>query len=100
MNDVIIQHMQQDGKGAFFIGDEDERQAEMTYTLPEPGKMVIQHTEVGEALRGKNIGYQLVHAAVENARHNQLHILPICPFAASVFKKKPEFQDILYTEAP
>ena len=98
MNDIIIQHTQQDLRGAFLIGDADERQAEMTYTRADPGKMLIQHTEVGEALRGKNIGYQLVHTAVEYARQHQLHILPICPFAASVFKKKPEFQDVLYTE--
>jgi predicted GNAT family acetyltransferase len=58
-------------------------------------KMVIEHTEVDEVLRGKNIGYELVHAGVEYARHHGLKIIPLCPFARSVINKKPEFQDVL-----
>jgi len=57
--------------------------------------MVIKHTEVREELRGKNAGYRLVHAAVAYARTNNIKIVPLCPFARSVFKKKLEFADVL-----
>ena len=59
--------------------------------------MMIEHTEVSEALKGQNIGYQLVQAAVDYARQHQIKITPMCTFAHSVFKKKPDFGDVLET---
>ncbi len=92
---MLVQHKQNNGKGFFYIGDEDNRLAEMIYTMPSPFKMIIEHTEVSDELRGKNAGYQMVDAAVEYARTNNIKIIPLCPFANSVFKKKPEFHDVL-----
>ena len=34
---------------------------------------------------------------VRGARTHNLKIIPLCPFANSVFKKKPDFADVLYT---
>ena len=70
--------------------------AEMTYTMPSTDKMIIEHTEVNDELKGQNVGYTLVHTAVEYARTHGLRIIPLCPFANSVFKKQPEFADVLY----
>lgn len=79
----------------FFIQDEDNILAEMVYTLPSHDKMIIEHTEVSDELRGQNVGYELVHTAVEYARHHAMKIIPLCPFTNAVFKKKPEYQDVL-----
>ena len=67
----------------------------MDYTKPSPDKMIIEHTDVSDELRGQNVGFQLVQTAVEYAREHSIKIIPICPFANSVFKKKPEFADVL-----
>ena len=64
---------------------------------PSPDKMIIEHTEVSDELKGQNVGYQLVHTAVEYARTHNIKIVPLCPFANAVFKKKPEYADVLYT---
>jgi predicted GNAT family acetyltransferase len=63
--------------------------------MSSPDKMIIEHTEVSEELKGQNIGFQLVKTAVEFARANGIKIIPLCPFANSVFKRKPEFADVL-----
>ena len=89
-----IQH-QRGNKGMFYVGEITDPLAVMTYSLPSAHQMVIEHTEVNKALRGQNVGYQLVESAVEFARANQLKITPVCPFAASVFRKKKEFADVL-----
>lgn len=89
-----IQQEREGAKGAFYVEEGGVRLAEMTYSMAGAEKMIIDHTEVGDALRGKNVGYQLVHAAVEMAREQGFKILPLCPFAHSVFKKKPEFKDV------
>lgn len=94
---MLIQQKSHGNKGSFYIADEDRTLAEIVYTMPSADKMIIEHTEVSDELRGKNVGYQLVHHVVEYARTNKLKIIPLCPFANSVFKKKPEFADVLYT---
>ena len=92
---MTVQHKKVDGKGMFYVEIDGEVEAEMIYTMYSKDKMLIEHTEVGEALRGKNIGYELVHAGVEYARHHGLKIIPACSFASSVFEKKPDFKDVL-----
>lgn len=85
---MLIQQKQDGSKGSFYIKEDDIVLAEMTYSMTGVSLMIIDHTEVSDALRGKNVGYQLVHTAVEYARVNHLKILPLCPFAKSVFNKK------------
>lgn len=91
---MLIQHQQQGSKGSFFVQEGDKRLAEMTYSMIGNETMIIEHTEVDDVLRGKNVGYQLVHTAVEYARANNMKIIPLCPFAKSVFVKKEEFADV------
>ena len=97
MNPVVdIKHKQIGHKGMFFVGEEENILAEMTYNMQSNNKMIIEHTEVGDELRGKNVGLQLLLAAVEYARNNNIKIIPLCPFARSVFRKKKELQDVLF----
>lgn len=90
-----IEQQQNSSKGAFFIEQDGARLAEMTYSLAGTQLMIIDHTEVSDALRGKGAGKQLVKAAVDYARQNQIKILPLCPFAKSVFDRIPEWHDVL-----
>ena len=88
---------EEDGKhGQFFVEIDGEHLAKMTYTWAGPNKFIIDHTEVDDKLRGKGVGKQLVMKAVEFARKNNKKILPLCPFANSVFKKVPEIRDVLF----
>jgi predicted GNAT family acetyltransferase len=91
-----IKQKQYGSKGSFYVEENNALLAEMTYSMAGKELMIIDHTEVSDELRGKNTGYQLVHAAVEFARTNHIRIMPLCPFAKSVFdKKKDEFGDVL-----
>lgn len=93
---MLIQQKQDGSKGSFYVEEDGKLLAEMTYSMTGSDLMIIDHTEVSDELRGKNVGYQLVHTAVEYARANHMKILPLCPFAHSVFKKKAaEFADVL-----
>ena len=82
-------------KGAFFIDEDGEWVAEMTYLKRGDNTIVIDHTEVEPELRDRGIGTELVAAAVDHARENGLKIRPVCPFAKSVIDSTPEFQDVL-----
>jgi uncharacterized protein len=91
-----ILQKQNGSKGSFYIQSENKILAEITYSMTGDSLMIIDHTEVADELRGKNIGYQLVKKTVDFAREHQIKIIPLCPFAKSVFDKKgEEFKDVL-----
>jgi len=92
---MTVLHKKETSKGLFFIEADNEVIAEMSYTMPSPDKMIIDHTEVDEDLRGGQLGFQLVEAGVEYARAHHLKIIPLCTFAKTVIDKKPEFHDVL-----
>lgn len=90
-----IQHEENEKKGYFFIEIEGKRKAEMVYSKAGTKLLIIEHTEVSDELRGTGSGNKLVMAAVELARSQNKKILPLCPFAKSVFQKMQEIQDVL-----
>ena len=94
---MLVQHKQAGSKGLFFVQVEGHILAELVYTMPAADKMILEHTEVSEELKGQGVGYELVQTAVDYARTHQLKIIPLCPFANAVFKKKPDYADVLYT---
>ncbi|MBC8034643.1 MAG: N-acetyltransferase [Chitinophagaceae bacterium] len=91
-----IQHKETEGKGMFFLESEEGVLAEMTYTVPAPGKMIIAHTEVDDSLQGKGVGVHLLETLVEYARANNIKVKPLCTFAKATFDRKPELQDVLW----
>ena len=80
----------------FFVQQDGKILAEMVYSMAAADKMIIEHTEVSDILKGQNVGKQLVHHAVEFARTNHIKIIPLCPFTNSVFKRTPEYSDVLF----
>lgn len=90
-----IEHQEFGSRGAWFVRDGDDVQAEMTYSKAGPEIIVIDHTAVGEALAGQGVGRQLVNAAVDWARTNGIQIVPVCPFARSVLTADEQYADVL-----
>jgi predicted GNAT family acetyltransferase len=89
-----IQRDEHGRKGAFFIDENGEWIAELTY-VNNNGIMTIDHTEIDEKLRGEGIGEDMVRAAVEYAREKGLKINAVCPYAKKVIEQTPELKDIL-----
>jgi predicted GNAT family acetyltransferase len=89
-----IQHEHSGHRGAFFLERAGKRLAEMTYTVAG-SRVIIDHTDVDDRLRGKGAGKQLVKSAVEWARAEQVKLMPLCPYAKSVFDKTPDYSDVL-----
>ena len=90
-----IQRQEHGAKGAFFIEEDGEWLAEMTYTKAGETKIIIDHTEVDTSLKGEGIGKDLVKAGVDFARQNNLKIIPLCPFAKAEFEKHADYTDVL-----
>ncbi len=89
-----IQRDEHGQRGAFYIDENGEWIAELTY-IKNDSTMTIDHTEIDEKLRGEGIGQDMVKAAVEYARENDLKIKADCPYAKKVIDRTPEFKDVL-----
>lgn len=82
-------------KGFFFIDVDGTHQGMMTFVFAGKDKIIIDHTEVKPGNEGKGFGKKMVAKAVEYARENGIKIIPLCPFAKSIFDKVVEFRDVL-----
>lgn len=83
-------------KGAFEAFEGDAKAGEMTYTWAGNDKIIIDHTDVDPEFGGKGVGKAMLMAVVDFAREKNIKILPLCPFAKSVFDKHPELKDMLF----
>ncbi len=90
-----IQREEHGSKGAFYIEQNGDWVAEMTYKKEGARKIVIDHTEVDESLRGKGIGENLVEEVVKYARENNLLIKPDCPFVKKILESSEDYEDVL-----
>ena len=82
-------------KGRYVVDAPDGSVAEMTFTKVGARQVIIDHTGVPDAFRGKGVGVLLVARAVEDARAAGKTIIPLCPFAAAQFRRHPEWVDVL-----
>ena len=73
----------------------DGVEAEMTYSRAGDTLVIIDHTDVPDALRGRRVGERMVRQAVEDARREGFAIIPLCPFAKATIDRHPELQDVL-----
>ena len=89
-----IDHQRAGHRGAFVLMRDGEKLAEQTYTVAG-SRVIIDHTDVDDRLRGTGAGRKLVEAAVAWARRETVKLMPLCPFARSVFDKTPEYSDVL-----
>lgn len=90
-----IEHYNEATKGHFKAIELKIRAGFMTYTWAGTDRFIIDHTEVNSDFKGRGIGKLMLLKAVDFAREKQVNIIPLCPFAKSVFDKMPELRDVL-----
>ena len=93
--DAVVKSSINEKNGFFYIEVDGKSEAKMTFVFAGESKFIIDHTEVNEGNNGKGYGKKLVMAAVEYARKSGYKIIPLCPYAKSVFDKTPEINDVL-----
>ncbi|MCP1199429.1 GNAT family N-acetyltransferase [Notoacmeibacter sp. MSK16QG-6] len=95
MTDTIeISREEGETKGRY-VALVDGLEAEMTYSRLGDISIIIDHTGVPDALRGRGVGEALVKRGVEDARAEGRTIIPLCPFAKAQIARHPDWQDVL-----
>ena len=89
-----VLHEGDDKKARFYIEENGKRIANLEYVYAGIDKFIIEHTEVDPGHEGQGLGKELVKAAVDFARKNNMKIIPLCPYANAAFKRTPEYVDV------
>jgi predicted GNAT family acetyltransferase len=94
--DIImdIRHEDTGSKGRYYTVVEGH-EAEMTYSRASAQLVIIDHTGVPDALRGKGVGQALAAHAVEDARKGGWKIMPLCPFFRAQALRHKEWADVV-----
>ena len=92
---VIVTREDAGGAQEFVLRIDGDRLGSLDFALPEAGVMRIDYVEVAPELRGSGLGRQLVQAAVDWARENDLTIVPICGYARAVITRDPLMSKLL-----
>ncbi len=88
--------LKEEGSKGFAIANENTRRAGMmSYSIAGTELIIIDHTDVEQEFNGKGVGKQMLYKIVEMAREENIKIIPLCPFAASLFKKLEDIKDVL-----
>jgi predicted GNAT family acetyltransferase len=96
MSDKIeIEHAEEDGRGAFFVARQGIRLAQMTYSRAGDDLIIIDHTEVHDALQGHGVARRLLDTAVAWARATKTRVIATCPYAKAQFDRDPSIRDVL-----
>ena len=82
-------------KGRYVLYEDEILAGEMTFTWAGETKFIIDHTSVDEKFGGKGYGKKLVMSAIAYARENEVKIIPLCPYAKSVFDRDDSIKDVL-----
>ena len=72
----------------------------LQYRKPASGPIVLVHTEVPPAMKGRGVGGRLVKAALEAARAEGRRVIPRCPFARSYIERHPEYASLVEAAPP
>lgn len=86
---------EEDSKGFAIALEQEKRAGMMSYSIAGPKLIIIDHTEVETGYQGKDVGKQMLYKIVEMARENKIRVIPLCPYAAAMFKKIEEIRDVL-----
>lgn len=77
-----------------FVIRDEQGTGELRYNIIG-SRIVLEHTEVSPAMRGRGVAASLARAALEYARANELTVIPVCPFVISYLARHPEYQTLL-----
>jgi hypothetical protein len=58
-------------------------------------KINLHHTFTDPALRGKGLAAQVVRAALEFAKENNLKVIPTCSYVHAFIAKNKEYQELV-----
>lgn len=81
--------------GGRYVATIEGHEAEITFSRASPKLVIVDHTGVPDALRGRGVGQALALHAIEDARAGGWKIMPLCPFFKAQVERHPDWRDVI-----
>lgn len=81
--------------GGRYVAIVDGHEAEITFSRTSPTLIIVDHTGVPDALRGRGVGQALAAHVIEDARKNGWRIIPLCTFFKAQAARHPDWSDVI-----
>jgi predicted GNAT family acetyltransferase len=94
MDSTIVKE-EDGGSGRYVLSLPGGQEAELTFVSRGAGHMIIDYSFVPPAFRGRGVMVPLIERAVEEAWTQGTKITPTCGYVAAVFRRHPEWADVL-----
>ena len=78
-----------------FVAEVEGSEAFVQYGRPDAATIDLFRTWTPDALRGRGLAGQLVEAALEYARAENLRVVPTCPYVARFIEEHGEYQALV-----
>ncbi|MEM6678681.1 MAG: GNAT family N-acetyltransferase [Pseudomonadota bacterium] len=96
MTDVTITLEDGESKGRYVAAVPDSAEtAELTFSRAGEAMLIVDHTGVPDALRGRGLAAALAARVVEDARAAGKRIVPLCPFFKAQYQRHPDWADVV-----
>ncbi|MCE4957452.1 GNAT family N-acetyltransferase [Macrococcoides caseolyticum] len=83
------------GDNRFFIGEETNPEAEITFQPTDNDTIIIDHTYTDPKFRGQGIAKALVLKVTDYAKDNNLKIIPQCSYAQIVMERDEDLKQLI-----
>ncbi len=93
MADDVSYILTDDGLG-FGAHVDGHRVGQITFVRVGIDKMIIDHTDIDDEFRARDVASGLVGCVVDLARRQGRRILCMCPVARAIFNRTPEYDDV------
>lgn len=81
--------------GGRYVTTVEGHEAEITFSRTSATLIIVDHTGVPDALRGRGVGQALAAHVVEDARKSGWKIIALCPFFKAQVARHPEWKDVI-----
>ncbi len=85
---------EESGHGRFLARSGEQRAAVVAFSRLKPDLILLEHVQTFPGFQGQGNGERMVLHVAQWARDNQQKVMPLCPFARSVFDRTPDIQDV------
>jgi hypothetical protein len=89
----IVRH-DHDGEGRYQLLVDGAPAGELEYRQHE-GRRVFTHTGVRDEFEGQGLAAKLAVRALDDARADDVAIVPLCPYVAGYLEKHEDYQDLV-----
>lgn len=93
-NPLDIRLTEEDGRGRFTGWVGKDRAAVVAFSRLKPDLLLVEHVQTFPGYQGQGNGERMVRHVAEWARENDHKLMPLCPFARSIFERDPSIGDV------